>query len=104
MVCFPNYDAMELAYGVWGEEQLEEGKVFFHNRRMFREFSDKNQQYRIMQDYKKEVNEGRGAVLLIVFRATFAEGYNFKDDLCRAMVVVGQPWTSLGDSKLILKG
>lgn len=56
-----------------------------------------------MTDYKKEITSGRGAVLLIVFRANFSEGFNFKDDLCRAVMVVGQPYPSLGDTKLKLK-
>ena len=79
LVCFPSYKAMELAYDLWGKKNLLEEKVYFHKRRLFREFPDKNLQHRIMQDYRKEVNEGRGAVLLIVFRANFSEGYNFKD-------------------------
>ena len=31
-------------------------------------------------------------MLLIVFRGNYSEGYDFKDDLCRAMVVLGQPY------------
>lgn len=42
LVCFPNYDVMKLAYQLWGEERLEDGKVYFHNRMLFREFPDKN--------------------------------------------------------------
>ena len=56
-----------------------------------------------MQDFRKEIRKGNGAILLIVFRANFSEGFNFKDDLCRAMVVVGQPYPNLKDPKLKLK-
>ena len=42
LICFPNYPAIKFAYDLWGEKRLEEEKVYFYNRRLFREFPDKD--------------------------------------------------------------
>ena len=46
----------------------------------------------ILQKYKDECVKGKnGAILFAVSRAKYDEGYNFPDDLCRAVVAVGKP-------------
>ena len=36
-------------------------------------------------------NKEKGPVLFAVCRAKFSEGYNFKDDLCRNIALIGVP-------------
>jgi len=41
--------------------------------------------------------------LFCVFRAKFSEGYNFADDLCRGIILIGVPNLNIKDPKVKLK-
>ena len=55
-----------------------------------------------MKKYKKEC-QGKGGILFCVFRAKFSEGFNFTDDLCRGIILVGVPNLNIKDPKVIMK-
>ena len=101
LICFPSYILMDLAYDTWKDKIGE--YEYFHDRRIFKETKDILYKLKVMEDYKREIRAGRGAVLLIVFRGNYSEGYNFSDDLCRAMIIVGQPFPKIDAPKLKLK-
>ena len=44
-----------------------------------------------------------GAVLFMYARGNFSEGYNFKQDLCRAVIVIGVPNLNLQSPKVLMK-
>ena len=44
---------------------------------------------KILQKYKDKCVKEKGAILFAVCRAKYDEGYNFPDELCRAVVIVG---------------
>ena len=98
-MCFPNYPMMDKAFNLWKEER--ESGSYFKGIRMFKE--TKGNQNRTFQEFKDEITKNGNAIMLIVFRAKFSEGYNFKDELCRTVIVIGLPYPSLGDSKVRLK-
>ena len=55
---------------------------------------------------KKMENDNKhpnGAVFFCVFRGKLSEGIDFKDDNCRAVIVVGIPFPPVKDLKIILK-
>lgn len=56
-----------------------------------------------MISYKKDCFSGKIAVLFTVARGHFSEGYNFKDNLCRAVIIIGKPNLYINDPKLLLK-
>lgn len=76
---------MEKAFNLWKEE--EQNGNYFNGIRMFKEI--KEFQNKTFQDFKGEIAKNGNAIMLIVFRANFSEGYNFTDSLCRAVVVIG---------------
>ena len=39
-----------------------------------------------------EAETDDGAILFIVFRANYFEGFNLPDKLCRGVIVIGQPF------------
>jgi len=44
-----------------------------------------------MIDYIHHCNEEKGPVLFCVIRGKYAEGYDFKDNLCRNIAIIGVP-------------
>jgi Rad3-related DNA helicase len=46
----------------------------------------------MLAGYSKASQTERGAFLLTVMRGKFSEGIDFKDNMCRAMVIVGVPF------------
>lgn len=51
----------------------------------------------LMRRYKAAVEDKKCAVLLSVVNGRLSEGIDFKDDLCRCVIVVGLPYPNLGD-------
>lgn len=56
----------------------------------------------MLKDFKNEVKKNKGAILLACFTGNFGEGIDFKDELCRAIILVGVPYPP-PSGNLILK-
>ena len=39
----------------------------------------------------------------MVHRGKYSEGFNFKDDFCRGIIMVGVPYKNLSDPKICMK-
>ena len=50
-----------------------------------------------------DAKDGKGALMLAVYRGKVSEGLDFKDDFARAVFCVGIPFPSVGDVKVRLK-
>ncbi|KAG5182290.1 helicase C-terminal domain-containing protein [Tribonema minus] len=48
-----------------------------------------------LQNFKRRMEGGHGALLLAVFRGKISEGIDFPDRLCRMVVCVGIPFGAL---------
>ena len=44
-----------------------------------------------------------GAIFLGVVRGKLSEGTSFPDDGCRCVIVIGQPYPNIKDSRVIMK-
>ena len=44
-----------------------------------------------MQQYQKDCRTGHNPIMFCVCRGKYAEGYDFKDELCRKLYVIGVP-------------
>ena len=71
-------------------------------RLCLKEPKEKKDQSKIMKTYVKncEDEDEDGAILFAVFRGKFSEGYDFKNDLCRGIIIVGVPNLSLMDHRV----
>ena len=55
-----------------------------------------------LENYKSNCSKN-GAILFMVSRAKFSEGYNFSNDLCRAVILIGVPNLHLYSTKMEMK-
>ncbi len=44
-----------------------------------------------MESYKKDCEIGNNPMMFCVCRGKYAEGYDFKDSLCRKLYIIGVP-------------
>jgi len=84
---------METCYKLWSG---------LFNRPVFYENKDKYQAEQTFKNYKECCN-GSGAILFAVHRGKYSEGFNFKNELCRAIILIGVPHLNLKSSKILLK-
>ena len=61
---------------------------------------EKKDQSKIMKTYINNCEDGDGAILFVVFRGKFSEGYDFKNDLCRGIIIIGVPNLNLKDHRV----
>jgi regulator of telomere elongation helicase 1 len=54
-------------------------------------------------EFHKFINEPSGCILMGVCRGKISEGIDFKDDMCRAVVITGLPFAPAMDPKVKLK-
>lgn len=54
---------------------------------------------KLIEQYSHDAKTS-GAVLFMVMRGKFAEGFDFYDYLCRAMIIVGIPFLPISDPKI----
>ena len=65
----------------------------------FIEFKDKNKSQQTIENYFLEC-DNKGAVLFCVARGKFSEGYDFKDQYCRGVIMVGIPNLNIKSPKI----
>ncbi|KRX10391.1 hypothetical protein PPERSA_10490 [Pseudocohnilembus persalinus] len=64
------------------------------------EMSGSEESKSVMNSYKQKCNTKDGAILLAVSKGKLSEGYDFPDDLCRAVIVVGIPFPPIMETKV----
>ena len=83
---FPSYAAMVQCHKAWNAGFKESG------RNIYLESQDKKLNKDLLKCYISDcINKEKGPILFGVCRAKFAEGHDFKDDLCRNMAIIGIP-------------
>jgi Rad3-related DNA helicase len=87
---------MEESFTLW-KSIFEEGK------KCFKEEKDKIKADSTIQAYFEECKTNNGAVLFMVHSGKYSEGFNFKDNRCRAIIMVGIPNRPLASAKVCLK-
>ena len=59
---------------------------------------------KVMLDYRKSIDNGRGGLLFAVFRGKMSEGIDFSDRSARAVIAVGIPYPNVYVSLYLLGG
>ena len=69
----------------------------------FQFFMDKgsSKSEEIFSRFRKVVESDAAAVLVSVINGNLSEGINFKDELCRCVILVGMPYPKKGDLRLL---
>ncbi|KAF5362893.1 hypothetical protein D9758_007152 [Tetrapyrgos nigripes] len=115
IVFFPSYNFLNTAKETWKTTGVLE--KFNSKKKVFFEPEDNAAVESTLQDYTAAVqgqnqnqnqaaasvqtnSNPKGALLFAVIGAKLSEGLNFKDDLARAVVVVGLPFANLGSPEL----
>ena len=81
--------------GLWQEIESE--------KRIFEEPRNKRWFEAVLNEYKRTVDDGRGAILVAVYRGKISEGLDLSDDYCRGVMVIGLPFPNWTDSHVQLK-
>ena len=93
---FPSRKLMRKCYHKW--EKLFERDCFLESKDKHRASLDIKKYI-----FKCEKGEKEGAILFSVFRGNYSEGYNFKNGLCRAVIMIGVPNLNWEGPKIRLK-
>ncbi|THV04455.1 DNA repair helicase [Dendrothele bispora CBS 962.96] len=104
IVFFPSYNFLNTAKEAWRSTGVLD--KFNIKKKVFFEPEDNTAVESTLQEYTaavqtvSDLKSKGGALLFAVIGAKLSEGLNFKDDLARAVLVVGMPFANLGSSEL----
>ncbi|KAG0419663.1 General transcription and DNA repair factor IIH helicase subunit XPD [Dictyocoela roeselum] len=88
VVFFPSYIYMEEIVSLWSLNKM----IYTFKKLVFIETPDFRETSEALENYKRAIDAGRGAILLCVARGKISEGVDFKDQYGRCVVVVGVPF------------
>ncbi len=100
LIFFPQRRLMLAMLDSWSKVGLmrkEENHYFLGNKLLFVEGAQAVENRNVVEAYKKEVENGEGAVLCGVFRGRNSEGSNFPFEKGGGVVLVGVPYADYGD-------
>ena len=114
IVFVPSYSFLDMIKRefrkMFSKESTLDSCVFFDDKENLNEQNNqkktKNAQINIFAQFKDEIQKKNSsgkkskALLFSVMGGTLSEGINFKDELARSIIVVGQPYPSMNDSSL----
>lgn len=100
LVFFPSYPLLERIYKFWKNsralwDQMSKATTIFKESSHQPTFSDD------MINFKKKVDSNNKAVFLGVFRGKLSEGTNLQANHCRSVIIIGLPFPSLKDPRII---
>ena len=90
VVFFPSYSYLEEIVTEWNKLGLIES--ILNHKLIFVETKDQGQTSESLLYFKEAIERGRGGIFLSVARGKVAEGVDFKDHLCRCVLVIGIPF------------
>eukprot|EP01022_Parablepharisma_sp_SALTPOND_P026354 TRINITY_DN629_c0_g1_i1.p1 TRINITY_DN629_c0_g1~~TRINITY_DN629_c0_g1_i1.p1 ORF type:complete len:1040 (-),score=124.45 TRINITY_DN629_c0_g1_i1:3267-6386(-) len=72
-------------------------------KKVFKEDKTTTKNQRVIETYRNRIVDGKGAVLFAVCRGKISEGLDFADDASRTVIVIGIPFPSIGDRRVLLR-
>ncbi len=102
LVFFSSYASLSQCWDSWTDDVIPAIRKRAQ-KSVFREEKTASQNQHALEQYKKSVENGEGAVLFAVCRGKISEGIDFSDDAARAVVVVGVPFPCSCDKRISLK-
>jgi Rad3-related DNA helicase len=100
LIFFPQRRFMLESVRIWRERNIitkRRGKPLLNGKSVFIEGSYARENRKIVEEYKREAESQRGAVLCGVFRGRNAEGSNFPYEQARGIFLIGVPYADYSD-------
>ena len=100
LIFFPQRRFMLENLRIWRERDIitkRHGKLLLDGKSVFIEGSHAGENRKIVEEYKREAESQRGAVLCGVFRGRNAEGSNFPYEQARGIFLIGVPYADYSD-------
>ena len=100
LIFFPQRGLMLKSLRTWRERDIltkKRGKLLLDGKAVFIEGSHARENREIVEEYKREAETRRGAVLCGVFRGRNAEGSNFPYEQARGVFLIGVPYADYSD-------
>ncbi|CAD7960090.1 unnamed protein product [Amoebophrya sp. A120] len=102
LVAFSSYSLMEQILKNWTDNGIKQR--IEKSKKVLCEPRKQAEMHKVWQEYVALCQEGEpGAVLCAVARGKLTEGLDFTDRQCRLVAVVGLPFPSLYDQRVVLK-
>lgn len=95
LLFFPSYEFMTNTYKLWQDSQLQFTRKVFMEQKDMKEFDT------TFKKYMNRIQKGEKAALFCVCRGKLSEGIDFKDQACRAIFVIGLPFASVFDPRVM---
>lgn len=96
LVFFPSYRMMDNLRGRWAESGIWESLLSVKSAVLVEPTKRGEEFDHVMEQYQAACS-GNGAVLFAVCRGKLSEGVDFKDEMSRAVVIIGIPFPFKGD-------
>lgn len=105
LVFFPSYAHLELCVSSWQEPGESVWSGILKHKRVVQEPRLASQSAAAIAEFQSMIADGtnKGVVFLAVFRGKVAEGLDFSDRNGRAVVIVGVPFPSTMDARIVAK-
>ena len=96
LICFfPSYAYMEDIISLWSESNFI--NEFSKSKVIFVESPSATESIQAMENYRKAILTGRGAILMAVARGKASEGVDFKGAMGRCVVLIGVPYQFMSE-------
>ncbi len=100
LIFFPQRGFMLKSLRIWLDRDIltkRHGRLLLDGKRVFVEGRHATENRRVVEEYKREANSKRGAILCGVFRGRNAEGSNFPHKQARGIFLIGVPYADYSD-------
>lgn len=101
IVYFTSYNMIKEYYDYW--KKIGFIKTIENKRQLFVDTKEKNSKTDIMNMYKASNYSDKNGIFFTVFKGVSSEGVNFKNEECRAVLILGIPLISINDIKCNMK-
>ncbi|CAD7968019.1 unnamed protein product [Amoebophrya sp. A25] len=104
LIAFSSYSQMEQIVKHWTNSGVKARIETNSKKKMLQEPRRAVDLPKVWQEYQALCEEGQpGAILCAIARGKLTEGVDFSDRQCRCVAVVGLPYPSLHDQRVVLK-
>jgi hypothetical protein len=99
---FSCYSMLRYCLEEWKKTVIPEIERQTH-KKVFKEAQANSKNRKVIERYMQSIKSGTGGILFAVCRGKISEGLDFADSASRMVIVIGIPFPSLGDKRVLLR-